>query len=78
MPIVLTAGLALAAAGCLRKAASALPKLKVDPARVAVAGLSSGAYMATQIAYGLARKYSGAALVSGGPYGCAAGDLRRR
>ncbi|MEL6894063.1 MAG: hypothetical protein AAFP84_20910, partial [Actinomycetota bacterium] len=29
-------------------AAPPLPKLKLEPARVAVAGLSSGAYMATQ------------------------------
>lgn len=34
--------------GCAQQAAAALPKLKIDATRVTVAGLSSGAYMATQ------------------------------
>ncbi|UGB37083.1 extracellular catalytic domain type 2 short-chain-length polyhydroxyalkanoate depolymerase [Frateuria soli] len=55
--------------------APALPKLTLDPARVAVAGLSSGAYMATQAQIAYPEIFHGAALVAGGPYGCAGGQL---
>lgn len=51
------------------------PDLRIDPARVAVAGLSSGAYMATQAHLAYADRIHGAALIAGGPYGCANGDL---
>lgn len=60
---------------CAREPAATLPRLKVDAARVAVAGLSSGAYMATQSHLAWPEIFSGAALVAGGPYGCAGGDL---
>lgn len=53
-----------------------LPDLKIDPARVAVAGLSSGAYMATQAHLAFSDRIHGAALLAGGPYGCAGGDLQ--
>jgi poly(3-hydroxybutyrate) depolymerase len=53
----------------------ALPTLSIDPARVAVAGLSSGAYMATQAHLALGERIHGAALIAGGPYGCAGGEL---
>jgi poly(3-hydroxybutyrate) depolymerase len=56
-------------------AVSALPKLKLEPARVAVAGLSSGAYMATQLQLAYPELFPAAALVAGGPYGCAGGKL---
>jgi predicted esterase len=73
-------GWGLAAALLLTAAAQAdevapLPKLKVDVARVAVAGLSSGAYMATQAQLAYPEIFHGAALVAGGPYGCANGQL---
>jgi poly(3-hydroxybutyrate) depolymerase len=54
---------------------SPLPRLKIDPARVAVAGLSSGAYMATQAQIAYPDVFRGAAIVAGGPYGCAGGQL---
>ena len=57
------------------EAAAPLPKLKLDPSRVAVAGLSSGAYMATQVQLAYPELFPLAALVAGGPYGCAAGRL---
>lgn len=60
-----------------RQPADRLPKLAIDPARVMVAGLSAGAYMATQSHLAWPEIFSGAALVAGGPYGCAAGDLQR-
>jgi len=51
--------------------AAALPKLHVDPARVAVAGISAGAYMATQAQLAYPEVFRGAALIAGGPYDCA-------
>jgi poly(3-hydroxybutyrate) depolymerase len=55
--------------------AAALPRLDIDPSRVAVAGLSSGAYMATQVHLAFGERVQGAALFAGGPYGCADGEL---
>ncbi|MFC5740834.1 PHB depolymerase family esterase [Dyella tabacisoli] len=55
--------------------AAPLPKLTLDPSRVAVAGLSSGAYMATQAQLAYPELFPYAALVAGGPYGCAGGKL---
>jgi poly(3-hydroxybutyrate) depolymerase len=56
--------------------AQPLPKLKLDPSRVAVAGLSSGAYMATQMQIAYPDIFPNAALVAGGPYGCAQDKLQ--
>jgi poly(3-hydroxybutyrate) depolymerase len=67
--------LAVTAASCSSDKVGLLPKLNVDPARVSVAGLSSGAYMATQAQLAYPEHFHGAALVAGGPYGCAAGKL---
>lgn len=69
--------LALAAglAACGGPAAPPLPAAAIDVDRVAVAGLSSGAYMATQVHVALSSRVHGAALFAGGPYGCARGDL---
>lgn len=69
--------IALAAAGTASAAdaPAKLPALKIDAARVTVAGLSSGAYMATQAQVAYPDVFHGAALVAGGPYGCAAGKL---
>lgn len=53
-----------------------LPALKIDPSRVAVAGLSSGAYMATQMQMAYPELFPNAALVAGGPYGCAEDTLQ--
>ncbi len=70
--------LALLLAGgsaCADKASNALPKLTLDPSRVAVTGLSSGAYMAGQAQLAYPVLFPNAALVAGGPYGCANGQL---
>ncbi|MGH8090696.1 MAG: PHB depolymerase family esterase, partial [Rudaea sp.] len=48
-----------------------LPKLHVDRARVAVAGMSAGAYMAEQAQLAYPEIFHGAALIAGGPYDCA-------
>ena len=52
-----------------------LPTLKINQAKVAVAGLSSGAYMAAQLQMAYPEWFASAALVAGGPFGCAAGRL---
>lgn len=67
--------LAAAGAACAKDAAAPLPKLKLQPARVAVVGLSSGAYMATQAQLAYPELFPNAAIVAGGPYGCAGGKL---
>lgn len=69
------AAVLLLAATAQADEAAPLPRLRIDPARVAVAGLSSGAYMATQAQLAYPEVFRGAALVAGGPYGCAGGQL---
>ncbi|WP_246048445.1 extracellular catalytic domain type 2 short-chain-length polyhydroxyalkanoate depolymerase [Arenimonas terrae] len=61
--------------GCAAEPAPPLPALAIDADRIAVAGLSSGAYMATQVHFAWSDRLRGAALVAGGPYGCAGGSL---
>lgn len=75
---VLAAGVFMSAllAGCAEEAAPPLPELAIDPDRIAVAGLSSGAYMATQVHFAWSDRLRGAALIAGGPYGCAGGSLK--
>lgn len=65
----------IAGSACAREPSGALPKLKLDPSRVAVVGLSSGAYMATQAQLAYPDVFPNAAIVAGGPYGCAGGKL---
>ena len=60
---------------CAKEAAVALPKINFEPSRVMIVGLSSGSYMATQAHVALSDRIHGAALVAGGPYGCADGKL---
>lgn len=72
--VFIPAALALALSACA-ETAPPLPRLAVDPDRIAVAGLSSGAYMATQSHVAWSDRLLGAALVAGGPYGCAGGSL---
>lgn len=67
--------LAVSLVSCAGDPPSPLPRLAVDPDRVAVAGLSSGAYMATQAHFAWSDRLRGAALIAGGPYGCAGGSL---
>ncbi|MDE2156245.1 MAG: hypothetical protein KGJ32_10185 [Xanthomonadaceae bacterium] len=63
-------------AACGAGRAPALPRLQLDPSRVAVVGLSSGAYMAGQAELAYPELFPNAALVAGGPYGCAGGQLQ--
>jgi poly(3-hydroxybutyrate) depolymerase len=77
-------GLALCAAlaglftatGCASGPADGpLPKLKLDASRTTVSGLSSGAYMATQVHMAFSDHIAGVAILAGGPYACAQGSL---
>ncbi|MEJ2384641.1 MAG: PHB depolymerase family esterase [Xanthomonadales bacterium] len=51
------------------------PDLGIDSDRVTVSGISSGAHMATQLHFAYSDLFSGAALLSGGPYNCAGNSL---
>ena len=67
--------LASAGTACAKDAGTSLPRLKLDSARTAVVGLSSGAYMATQAQLAYPELFPNAAMVAGGPFGCAGGKL---
>ena len=74
--LILMATALLAASACTPKqSATDLPRLKLDATRTTVSGLSSGAYMATQVHMAFSDHIAGVALFAGGPYGCAQGDL---
>ena len=64
-----------AGSACAKDAGAGLPRLRIDPARTAVVGLSSGAYMAGQVQLAYPELFPNAALVAGGPFGCAGGKL---
>lgn len=69
--------LAAAALPLLVHAASqptALPGYNVDPGQVTVSGISSGAYMAVQIAVAHSATVKGVGAIAGGPYACAQGS----
>jgi hypothetical protein len=74
--VVPALALLVLSSACVRSADPPLPALKLDPARVAVVGLSSGAYMATQAHLAYSDRLVGAGLIAGGPYGCALGTLK--
>ena len=69
------AGLCIVA--CSKAPAPSLPALNLDPQRVAVVGISSGAIMAQQMHLAYSDHLLGAALLSGPPYQCAEGSLDR-
>ncbi|MEW5835328.1 MAG: PHB depolymerase family esterase [Pseudomonadota bacterium] len=64
------------AAACAAHDDGQLPKLHPEAGRTAVVGLSSGAYMATQAQLAYPEFFHNAAIVAGGPYGCAGGNLQ--
>ncbi|MGI9224141.1 MAG: extracellular catalytic domain type 2 short-chain-length polyhydroxyalkanoate depolymerase [Woeseiaceae bacterium] len=60
-------------------ATTSLPAVEYDAAlrsRISVSGVSSGGYMAVQSHVAFAEKIGGIAVVAGGPYHCAAGDVK--
>lgn len=52
------------------------PRLGIDPGRITVSGMSSGAQMAHQLHLAYSDLFSGAALLAGGPFGCATGSVK--
>ncbi|MBS0570208.1 MAG: hypothetical protein JSS28_06360 [Proteobacteria bacterium] len=70
-------GVAVVLSACTQRTppSAALPSLHVEPARVDVAGISSGAYMATQLHLAYPEIFHGAAIVAGGPWDCAQGSI---
>ncbi|WP_458526633.1 extracellular catalytic domain type 2 short-chain-length polyhydroxyalkanoate depolymerase [Onishia taeanensis] len=54
-----------------------LPVFTLDPAAISVMGVSSGGYMATQLAVAHPELFTGLAVFAAGPWGCAQGELSR-
>lgn len=52
-----------------------LPRLGVSDAARSVIGVSSGGYMASQLAVAWPRRFEGLAVLAAGPWGCAEGSL---
>jgi poly(3-hydroxybutyrate) depolymerase len=73
----LIASLLLATAfghAALAAGAAPLPELAVDRTQIAVAGFSSGGYMAVQLHVAYSATFKGAGVIGGGPYNCAEGN----
>ena len=51
-------------------------RLAIDTNRVTVSGLSAGGHMAHQLHIAYSDVFSGAAIIAGGPFGCARGSLQ--
>ncbi|PAU77528.1 extracellular catalytic domain type 2 short-chain-length polyhydroxyalkanoate depolymerase [Halomonas salipaludis] len=78
-PTLLACGLALGLVGPALADSDTpppLPVLDIDPSRVSVLGVSSGGYMATQLAVAFPETYRGLGVFAAGPWGCAQGSLR--
>ena len=72
----LAATLALALGACAGEAVEApLPALGVADDAVTISGVSAGGYMAVQYQVAYSASVSGAAILAGGPWYCARGDL---
>jgi poly(3-hydroxybutyrate) depolymerase len=56
---------------------SEIATYNIDPFRISVSGMSSGAYMAGQLHLAHSSIFNGVAVVAGGPYYCAMGELSR-
>ncbi|MBE0488721.1 MAG: prolyl oligopeptidase family serine peptidase [Halomonas sp.] len=79
-PTLLAAGLVLAAFVALPAAADRLPdlpRLGLAKTDASVIGVSSGGYMATQLAVAWPERFQGLAVLGAGPWSCAQGTLRR-
>jgi poly(3-hydroxybutyrate) depolymerase len=72
-PAVVT--LLLAACGGVEVPAPQGPHYLIDPDRITVSGISSGAYMAGQLHVAHSALFHGAGLIAGGPFYCARGSV---
>ncbi len=77
LSLVLPALLLASCDGDKEVQAVAMPTFAIDPSRVTVSGVSSGAYMAGQLHVAHSALFSGAALIAGGPYWCASGAMQK-
>jgi len=59
------------ATGCTQEHVAELPRLETLTNQTSVSGISSGAYMAGQLQIAHSQHIIGAAVIAGGPYGCA-------
>ncbi|WP_158515182.1 PHB depolymerase family esterase [Bordetella sp. H567] len=75
MPSYLNVAWGQQAAGPRDAAASAPAPINVDTSRIAVAGFSSGAYMAVQAQIAFPKMFRRAGILAGGPYECAEGSV---
>ncbi|MGQ7246410.1 alpha/beta hydrolase-fold protein [Halomonas sp. V046] len=74
----LLAGLALSfTANVHAETPDPLPRLGLDGERLAAIGVSSGGYMAAQLAVAWPERFDALGLVATGPWGCAQGELGR-
>ena len=59
----------------IANASGPMPTVGIDREQITVSGVSSGAQMAHQLHIAYPEVFSGAAMIAGGPFGCAGGDL---
>lgn len=74
---ILGIGLGLCASALAEEEIPALERLAIDPGRISVLGVSSGGYMATQLAVAHPAVFSGLGVFAAGPWGCSQGELSR-
>ncbi|MFD2191476.1 prolyl oligopeptidase family serine peptidase [Pistricoccus aurantiacus] len=74
---ILSAGLGLCASALAEEEPPSLESLHIDPDRISVMGVSSGGYMATQLAVAYPEVFSGLGVFAAGPWGCSQGELSR-
>lgn len=70
-PAFVTVAVCAFVAACGKEEARDLPALGADIDQTSTSGISSGAYMAGQYQMAHGREVVGAAIIAGGPYGCA-------
>jgi poly(3-hydroxybutyrate) depolymerase len=69
--VALACAVLVAPTASAQDASVALPKLGADPERTSVSGISSGGFMAAQLATAYSSQIRGVGVVAGGPYYCA-------
>ncbi|MGR2738403.1 prolyl oligopeptidase family serine peptidase [Billgrantia sp. Q4P2] len=72
---LLAAGLLLVSAANAEERLPELPRLATAPGDLSVIGISSGGYMATQLAVAWPERFQGVAVLAAGPWSCAQGGL---
>lgn len=68
---LMAAAVVILVSGCRPEGMQQLPALEATMEETSVSGISSGAYMAGQFQIAHSRLVKGAAIIAGGPYGCA-------